>query len=86
MSNRGMVTPSSRVGSSTSGRPWSRTAPMMAAQPTPRSRATAATAWACLPARFSADGDRDLPGCCASLLPGELTDRDPGTGRGSGGR
>jgi hypothetical protein len=45
------ATPSSRVGSSTSGRPCSATARMMVAQPTPRSRATAATAWASLPTR-----------------------------------
>jgi hypothetical protein len=45
------ATPSSRVGSSTSGVPWSATARMMVAQPTPRSRATAATAWASLPTR-----------------------------------
>jgi hypothetical protein len=39
------------MGSSTSGVPWSATARMMVAQPTPRSRATAATAWASLPTR-----------------------------------
>jgi hypothetical protein len=48
------ATPSSRVGSSSSGRPWSATARMMVAQPTPRSRATAATAWASLPTRRQA--------------------------------
>jgi hypothetical protein len=35
--------PCRRAGSSTSGLPWSRTARMLVAQPTPRSRATAAT-------------------------------------------
>ena len=45
------ATPSSRVGSSTSGRPCSATARMMVAQPTPRSRATAVTAWASVPTR-----------------------------------
>jgi hypothetical protein len=45
------ATSSSRVGSSTSGRPWSATARMTVAQPTPKSRATAATAWASLPTR-----------------------------------
>jgi hypothetical protein len=45
------ATPSKRSGSSTSGRPRSVTARMMVAQPTPRSRATAATAWASLPTR-----------------------------------
>jgi hypothetical protein len=48
------ATSSSRVGSSTSGRPWSVTARMTVAQPTPRSRATAATAWASLPTRWHA--------------------------------
>jgi hypothetical protein len=41
-------------GSSTSGVPWSTTARMMVAQPTPRSRATAATTWASLPTRRQA--------------------------------
>jgi hypothetical protein len=48
------ATPSRRPGSSTSGRPCSATARMMVAQPTPRSRATAATAWASLPTRRQA--------------------------------
>ena len=45
---------SRRAASSTSGVPWSATARMTVAQPTPRSRATAATAWASLPTRRQA--------------------------------
>src|SRR5512132_730619 len=45
------ATSSRRMGSSTSWVPWSSTARMMVAHPTPRSRATAATAWASLPTR-----------------------------------
>jgi hypothetical protein len=45
------ATPCRRAGSSTSGVPWSATARITVAQPTPRSRATAATAWASLPTR-----------------------------------
>jgi hypothetical protein len=45
------VTPPRRAGSSTSGRPCSATARITVAQPTPRSRATAATAWASVPTR-----------------------------------
>jgi hypothetical protein len=48
------VTSSSRAGSSTSGRPCSATARITVCQPTPRSRATAATAWASLPTRRQA--------------------------------
>jgi hypothetical protein len=49
-----LATASRRVGSSTSGQPWSATARMMVAQPTPRSRAIAATAWASVPTRRQA--------------------------------
>jgi len=53
-----------RTWSTTSGRPWSATARMMVAQPTPKSRATAATAWAsCQPA------DRPRPGPARSAPP-----------------
>jgi hypothetical protein len=45
------ATPASRVGSSTSGRPWSRTARMIVCQPTPYSTATAATSWPSSPTR-----------------------------------
>jgi hypothetical protein len=49
-----VATPSRRPVSSTSGVPCSATARMMVAQPTPRSRATAATAWASVPTRRQA--------------------------------
>jgi len=46
-----VCTPASRAGSSTSGVPYSRTAAMIVAQPTPKSPATAATVWPSCPTR-----------------------------------